>query len=134
MILLEKIGRRKIHENSKYACFTEHVKYEFCLIAILPSKFVDNVIYPRTVCVVYFLNVPLCQFHQRFTCPFFVQTSFRQLFSNYMYIEKSWVKHFRTKIFRITCWWNWPLVDKTRLTEAGWVSICEFDKNADFIK
>jgi hypothetical protein len=29
-----------------------------------------------------------CQFHQRFTRKFFVRTSFRQLFSSYMYVKK----------------------------------------------
>ncbi len=30
-----------------------------------------------------------CQFHQLYTCTFCVQTLFWQLFSSYMYIEKS---------------------------------------------
>jgi len=33
-----------------------------------------------------------CQFHQHFTYEFFVLTSFRQLFSSYMYVTCTWKK------------------------------------------
>jgi len=52
-----------------------------------------------------------CQFHQHFTYEFFVLTSFRQLFSSYMYVTCTWTKlqkrhlyekHARIKLMKLT--------------------------------
>ncbi len=37
----------------------------------------------------------------------FIQKSFRQLFYSYMQVEKSCMKHFRTKNVHVKCCWNW---------------------------
>jgi len=51
-----------------------------------------------------------CQFHQHFTCAFFVQKCFAQLFSNYSLA----LYFFGTKIsaqkLLVKCWWHWHQV------------------------
>jgi len=54
------------------------------------------------------VNYIRCQFHQHFTCMFFVQKSFPLI----TFWQK---KHFRTKTARVKCWWNWPQNSKVIL-------------------
>jgi len=54
---------------------------------------------------------PSSQFHQHFTCTFFIRKCFAQLFSSYVLaLAKGFRqnKHFRTKNLSVKCWWNWP--------------------------
>jgi len=50
------------------------------------------VIVSNKLCLFLMLNDTSCQFHQHFTNEFFVQTSFWQLFSSYMYVMCTWKK------------------------------------------
>ncbi len=52
-----------------------------------------------------------CQFHQRFTCVFFVRKSFfRQNITR--------EKYFRTKNARVKHWWNWIQVESSGNVES----------------
>ncbi len=57
----------------------------------------DNV--GRIITITDDFDIATCrQFHQHFTCKFFVRTSFQQLFSSYMYLEKAAKTMFVQKI------------------------------------
>jgi len=60
----------------------------------------------QTKCI-YVCGFIRCQFYQHFMCVFFIWKSFWQLFSSYMWVEKSSEKHFCTKKAHVKCWWNW---------------------------
>jgi len=76
--------------SSVYFCYFDFSEYSLS-------------VHPRVeVC-----NSTGCQFHQHFTYKFFVQKSFRQLFSSYMYVEKSCRNNIHMKNSYVKCWWNW---------------------------
>jgi len=48
-----------------------------------------------------------CQFHLHFTCAFFVQKCFAQLFSTYILALKFSGKRISAQKLVVKCWWNW---------------------------
>jgi hypothetical protein len=64
------------------------------------------------------------QFHQHFTCKFFVRKHFMHLFSSCvlaMKLKKSCAKHFCAINLHVKCWWNWHL-----LAFYGYEAVKEF--------